>query len=217
MTIGAVTLAVLAAGGGGLGWWMSRPEIPTTPQSDDPRQLVAAMASEDFAKLSDSQKQAYFQRLTADGSPREAFRASRELDETQRRQLRQNIRPLMRQEFDRRVDEYFALPEEQKAGYLDEQIDQMLAMRKQFEARHAQRAATRPARTQPTTQSADGSGDSEPCRSGSGRRGGFTPDRLKNRIEHSDPERRAKMMAYMKAMRERMAERGIEMHGPGRH
>lgn len=214
MTIGVVTLAVLAAGGGSLGWWLSRPAIPTTPQSEDPKELIQAMASEDFAKLSDSQKQAYFKRLTADGSPREAFRASRELDESQRRQLRQNVRPLMEQEFERRIDEYFALPAEQQAGYLDEQIDQMLAIREQFRARRAQRAATRPARTQPTGE-ASSDGDSNRRRSG-GRHRGPSAQRLKRRIEHTSPQRRAKFLAYMKAMRERMEQRGIEMRRPGR-
>jgi hypothetical protein len=215
MTIGVVTLAVLAAGGGTLGWWLRRPAIPATPQSDDPKELIAAMASEDFAKLSDSQKQAYFKRLTADGSPREAFRASRELDESQRRQLRQNVRPLMEQEFERRIDEYFALPAEQQTGYLDEQIDQMLAMRKQFEARRAERAATRPARTQPSGE-ASADGDDQHRRRSGGRHRGPSAQRLKRRIEHTSPQRRAKFMAYMKAMHERMEQRGIEMRRPGR-
>lgn len=197
---GAVLAGVLLLAGGGLAWLLSEPSVPPEPPTDDPKQLVEIMASKQFASLNDQQKQAYMQKLAGEGSPRQAFRAARELPDEQRQQFRENVGSMMRQQFEQRIDAYFALAPEQRDAYLDEQIDQMQAHRQQRQARRAEQ----------TTSSGETGSDAQRRPRRDGPRRGFTPDRMKRRIEHSDPERRAKFMEYMKAMRERMEARGIE-------
>lgn len=207
LAIGGGGLLLAAAALGAVVLWGSTPE----PQSDKPEDLVAFIATEDFARLPENKQQQYLTKLReSDGDRREAFRTVRDLPEEQRRQFHQNMRQQFQQRMEQHIDEYFALPPEQRQAKLDETIDHMLARRKEFEARRAQRrqqASTRPRSEGNNTSSRDGNADR---RQRSGRRRGDPAERLKRRIEHSNPERRAKFVEYMKQMRKRMEERGIE-------
>jgi len=110
------------------------------------------------------------------------------------------------------MEEYAALPEEEKTAYLDEIIDRMEAMRpgmEQFrQQRQTQQAIERqnnPDVQQQTQQDRRGTG-------GSGRR---TPDpaRMRARSERGTPEQRAKFMQFFTALHSRAQQRGIQMPG----
>ncbi len=183
------------------------------PAGESTREIVAFMATEDFAKLPEERRQEYFDRLADGGNPHEAFRLARELPEEQRRQLRKNVGGMMHRRMEQRMEEYFQLPPEQRQQHLDETIDRMLAHRREIQAQRSHRLEQV---RENQAESAEGnSGPDHPRRE---RHRGPTPERLKRRIEHSNPETRAKFMQYMKDMRQRMKERSIDppRHGPGR-
>lgn len=132
------------------------------------------------------------------------------LTEAQRREFGQAMFDSRRAEFTQRIDDYFALPEDQRNAYLDDQIQQFEEMRKRWQA------------------NADRSGDG---RGGRGGRGGWGGpwggggrgpggDR-ENRdswrramLDRTSPEERAKFMAYMEAVNERRKELGLPPMGP---
>ena len=86
-----------------------------------------------------------------------AVSAAANLTEEERRQLRENIRPVMRQEMDNRMKAYFELPKEEKTAYLDKMLDEMEARREEREARRAQEQAENPeaAEQRPETRPRD--------------------------------------------------------------
>ena len=174
--------SVLAISALGLGYtvWPSRPPDP----AGSPQDVAAYVASNKFARLSADDKQAYL-RQAGPG----LFRSSRELSDEQRQKLRENIGPVFRQGMEDRINKYFELPPEEQIAYLDEMIDRMEAMRQ----------------AHPPRASAGSDGQNQRPRG----RGGFTPARMKNRIENTSPEHRAKMAAFRKAMSERRKQRGL--------
>ena len=173
---------------GGIITWAVWPNNPPDPATQSPQQIAKYMASKQFAGLDDTKKQDYLSKM---GDRRELFRAAGELNEQERQQLRENVGSVFRRDMESRVDRYFELPSDQRTAYLDEMIDRM------------------PNRRGPMTDSAN---RQPPGVQGQGRRGGgrgFTPERLRRRIENTPPERRAKFAEFMRAYRQRMQERGL--------
>jgi len=199
MIIMALAGVVVAAGVCVTIWYCCRsprslpqPDVAAAP----PEEVAKYMASEEFGKLSEAERRDYIEKLRDAREPQEQRRLMRsgaELSDEERRQLRANVAPVFQKMMEDRIDRYFALPASQQQAYLDEMIDQM----QQFVA---QRPAARP-----TPREASGS-SSEPA---GGRGRGFTPERLKQRIETTDPAKRAKFVEFFKAFRRRMEERGI--------
>jgi uncharacterized membrane protein YgcG len=112
----------------------------------------------------------------------------------------------------KQMDEYFALKtQKDREKYLDKMIDDMEARRKEWERRAATQPTTRPDRerrrstTQPTTG---------PTTRPNDRRN--DPGRQLNRVQGGDPTRKAQRAAFMSAMRQRMAQRGVQAPGGGR-
>jgi len=214
-----VGCGVAAVTGGALGtWaWFRTPSAPD-PAKQTPQKLMEYMASDEFAAQPREVKEQYFQRMRQlrEEGGREAFRGA-QLDDPQRRQLRQNMRSMFEERMDETMQKYFALPADQRTAYLDQLIDEQQARmsrwREERSRRAEERAASGPAEGQQTAAGSGEEGD-RPRRADRGRRG-LTPERLKQRIEHTTPERRAMREEFMKALRKRMEERGIEMRGPG--
>lgn len=208
-------LAVLLWTGGSDAWAGAE---PPDPASAAPEQVRDYLASEAFAERPHEERMAYLHAVRESreriGGMRELFD---EMPEEQREQLRENIRGTMRQEFEQRINRYFELPEgPQRTEYLDRHIDETLARRHERAARRDERQVEQ--RTRPQEVEDDGErerreGDRRPRRGG-----GFTVDRMRRRLEHSDPEMRAKFMEFLSAVRERMEERGIDpqQFRPGR-
>lgn len=161
------------------------PDIATQSEQD----VVRYVASEQFSKLPEPKRQVYLQAVADRFEGRPPDMRDVELSDEQRDRLRENVRPMFRQRMEQRIDAFFALPEEQRDAYLDDMIDRMQEMRNR-----------RPRDA--------GRGDRQ------GRRGGgFTPERMKQRLENTPPDRRAKMAEFFRAMRQRMEDRGIEPPG----
>ncbi len=167
-----------------------------------PKALVQFIATERFANLPPDQQKPYLDALEKiPGSERrEVFRQANLSDE-ERQAAFENT---MGQQFEKRMDDFFALPPgPQRDAYLDRIIDQMEARRN--------RATTR--------QAAGGNAAANGQRGGrgnwggggrGGRNGGVDPARMKRRIERSSPERRTKFAEFSAALRARRQQRGLQ-------
>ena len=183
----------------------SRP--PPNPQDLSPADTARYLASDSFRTLPMWEKRAYMERLRDERRRRsaeegEAGRPDRvfeELSEEERENLRRNVRRVFMEMMRDAVNEYFELPEMERTAYLDERIDE-------FRARGGARRG--PGRGAPDGESDRGAGGS--ARSG---RRGPTPERMGRMMRRTDPEMRAKMIEFRRAMRERMEERGISPPG----
>jgi len=200
---------VLAAGIVAGAVWLWPEPTPPDPAVQTSQDVTKYMASKEFGKLDLDARQQYLEAARATGTNQGFFRRpSGDLTDEERRQLRQNMRPMMQQMMTERVTKYFELPPAEQVAYLDQMIDGMQAMRKQREQRRAEREA-----------SGETSGEGNRQRGDGRRRGrGFTPERMKRMIENTPPERRAQFVEFRKAMVARMQARGIDtsggFHGP---
>lgn len=142
----------------------------------------------------------------------EQMRERREnMTEGQQRAFREQMMQGFQQRMERRMDEFFALSEEDRVAFLDEEIQQQEARRKEWEQRRAER-----------DQDADRNrGEGKADRGGGrGERGGTPEEREARRDEFrrmigdkTTPEQRAKFQAYREAMQQRREELGLP---PGR-
>lgn len=193
---------VVLAGGAMLLWagWRGPPD----PSTQSPEEVTKYLASEDFGKLSIEQKQQYLQQAREAG--RLEFRrgfGGEDLSQQQRRQLSENMADVGRQRMRERLDAFFELPQDQRDEYIDRMLDSL--QRRSAGSSGGARASRPDGSTEQQEEAAD---DDRP------RRRGPTPEGLKRMLENTDPEDRARMGEFMKAMRKRMDERG--MSPPGR-
>jgi hypothetical protein len=183
----------------------SRP--PPDPADASPAETARFLASDSFRALPMREKRAYMERLreerrrrsAEDGEAGRLDRVWEELSEEDRENLRRNVRRVFMEMMQDAVDEYFELPEAERTAYLDERIDE-------FRARGG---ARRDPGGRPAGEPADRGGGGS---SGRGRRGP-TPERVSRMMRMTDPETRAKMIEFHRAMRERMEERGMSPPG----
>jgi hypothetical protein len=121
------------------------------------------------------------------------------LSDEEKDALRKNMGSFFRAQMAKRVDKYFELPPEKRKEYLDDMIDRM----QKFRDGHG-----------PMGPHKDGDGPGPEGHGPGGPGGqGFSPDRMKEMIESTPPEERAKFEEFMKDLHERAKERGV---GPGR-
>jgi len=184
ITLGAFALLVVVAG---VAWAMLRP---------DPRvEEIKALQQEMFANresMDDDQRQ----------QVREQMEQAREgLSEGQRQELRQQMRQTGMAMMEQRMDDFFALSEQDRIARLDEDIERMESMRQQFEQRRREREANGEA---PRGEGRRGEGR------GRGPGGGDGEERFKRILDHTTPEMRAKFTAYMQALNERREEMGLD-------
>lgn len=179
---------------------------PPDPDKQEPRETVKYLASEEFGKLKDEQKQQYMEKLVERAETQPFMRRPDvDLSEQERERMFENVRPFFMQMMEQRVDAYLKLPPAERTAYLDRMIDQMAARRQGRGAGGGQ-----PSAGSDTSASGDRRGQGGPH----GR--GFTPARMKRILETVPPERRAKFVEFMKDMRQRMEQRGIDMRPPSR-
>lgn len=129
----------------------------------------------------------------------------RQLTPEQRREMMQKGPPPFMRMVQKRIDQYFDLPAEERQDYLDKEIDTMERMRKQFAERRQR----------------DGEGGGPP---GGGPRPnfggeGFSPERRREMqqtmLNNTSSEQRARFSQYMHDVQERRRQRGMpEMFGP---
>lgn len=203
-------------------WPRKTPPIDGQAPPDAAVQDVAAyLSSEEFAALDESQRETYIGRVAEEFAEkdlgslfRRRGRDGEKPSEEERKRRRSVMRPLMQKIREKQLDKFFALPEKEKVKYLDRQIDRMLEQRKEWQKRREERQKAKKADPKPgSTSSAKSTRGTGPRR---GRR--FTPARIKQRIETTSPEERARREAYWRALRERMKSRGIKgpRRGPAR-
>jgi hypothetical protein len=183
----------------GLSGWLWSRRMPSPSAS--PKTLVQFIATERFANLPPDQQQPYLDALDkVPWSERRQVFQQANLSEEERHAAFENT---MGRQFEKRMDEFFALPAgPQRDAYLDRIIDQMESRR--------QRATTRQAaagNTPNANHSQAGQGPGQGHRGGRG--GGNNPARMKNRIERSSPEMRTKFAEFHAALRARRAQRGL--------
>jgi hypothetical protein len=173
-------------------------DFPPAPEQT-PLQIAQTMASEEFDGFSDEKQEAYYQEIIDAGEAQGEeqgrarmgafFQAAQTMDDEQRERLMENGRELGMAFMERRLDEYYALSDEEKNAHLDERIDQIQQRQQRSES--------------------EGDGNRGGGRRGRGGRHSFTPERLKGLIEGTSAARRAKFTQYHKDLRDRMEERGI--------
>lgn len=179
---------------------------PPDPEKE-PENAVRFIASDNFNRLSDKQKQEYLQQLRrpAEGGenrgPGGAFRNT-ELSEQERANLMSNMRPVFQAMQRERMEKFFAMSKEEQNQELDRVIQQMDSARARGQERRAQAdTARRP----------DGSAPARDANRQDGaapeRRRGPTAQQMKERYENSHPLTRARLIEYRKAIRERRAGR----------
>lgn len=183
------TLVTLAAAGG-VWAWVAR--APRTPELQIPAEYSA-----DALKAK------------AETNPGEVFDSMRaamdrkDLTDEQRDAIRDNMRKVMEEQMDKRLDEFFtASTDDEKKVVLDRHIDEWERMRKEREAKEADRPP-------PTQEERD--------RWRRAREGRTPPTQAerKSRSESRNPDQMARRMAYFQAMQNRMKERGIQTPGFG--
>jgi len=196
---------------------------PPVEEITDQETAVEVLTESDLSKLSQEEKLAYAEKMR-ELRPWELTRARDrsgentagkgapkiELTEEQRKLLRNNARAVFGAIMNQRADAYAALPQDQRVAYLDSMIDEIEARRKEHEARRAERGEEESREQPPPEKEGDGDKPDRKQRMMS---------RMKERIETTDPEERAKHMQLFKDMRARMEERGIKPlgRGPGGH
>ena len=214
MILGGAGIVLLVAGGitAAVLYLNSEPKIPSKEeiQNQDPLTTAQYIASEDFANLPDDQKQEYLDTAMSDQNKRrEMFALRDKLSDSERQQLRRNMRSVgqqqMQKRMQKRVDEYCKLPPGQRDEYLDKMIDQMEERRANRPPRDPNRERQRAER-----QARDTTGQKGESSANSRRRRGPRAERMKRRIEGSTPAERAKRTQFRMDMRARMKARGIE-------
>ncbi len=206
--IGGGGFLVVAAATAAVVYMVNQPAPPPDVQVATTQEAADYLASDDFRKLSDDKKQQFVSEVFRSGKGRSVMREAHEkMTDEQRQAFREAGRERFQKQMDERMDKYFKLPPEERVAYLDEAIDRMQEMR------------NRPRPPRPSSDNANNSNANNQNRRRGGPGGGgrrhFSPDRMRNRLEHTSPERRAKFTEFFRAMQKRMKERGIEPRGPG--
>jgi hypothetical protein len=213
LVLAAVGGVVVVAAGVALVVWAPWSRTAPDPANQTPEQTVAYMASDAFGKLSVEQQDAYVSaaREAHGAEGRRAFFRG-DLDDDQRERLRDNMREVMRRRMRQRLDAFFELPEEQRNEYLDRILDGFGRRRRP----PGDDGGPPPPQRGEATASTGGDSGGDANGDGDGRRRGrrgITPEGMKRMIENSDPEDRARMAEFMKALRKRARERGISPRG----
>ena len=191
--LGVVAGAMVILGAAALAAYKYWPVRPPDPAKASPEEIAKFMASDAFAKLPLEEKQKYMQRPRQGG--REAYE---KLSDDERAKLRQNMGQVFEQGMQKQMDEYFALPEDQRVAQLDRMIDAMQAGMNR--PRDPNRMGARP---RDPNRMRDANRPRDPNRRGWG------PNGMMARLETTDPKVKAQRAEFWKAFSKRMEERGI--------
>ena len=132
---------------------------------------------------------------------RDIFYSARSMTDDEKKNLRENMRPMFEIAMNKKAKEYFSLPQDKREAFLDSELDKM-------EERRANRG------NNPNAAFGQGGGAPGGAPGGAvaqgnagGRRQGPTAKAIKQRIETTDPVDRAKAAQYRKDMRARAQQR----------
>jgi len=164
-----------------------------------PEQVMARMKSGEIKELPQEDRRTAMHTLFEDPETFRELMRDESLGDEERERVRETMRETFRAEQEARVKEYFALPAEEREAYLDKLVDEMS---ERFQRWQDGRREEPP-------------GGEAANRDGEGERRGPTLDRMRERIESSDPAERAQQAEFRRAMRARMEARGIARPWPG--
>jgi isopenicillin N synthase-like dioxygenase len=165
------------------------------PEAIDPKKLssrtkISYMATKQFARLPEKEKENYIKKL---GRTRRVYRQARQqLSDKERQAVRKNMRKVWRKRMKERVNKFFKMSPEEQNKYLDEMIARRERWRKAREARRAQGN---------NNNSGNRSGNNSS--SNTNRRRGNRGARRQGFLENTDSTTRAQMMELRRRMRER--------------
>ena len=138
-----------------------------------------------------------------------------QLSPDQREQVRDHMREIMQRRIQKQVDEYFALPSEKRADFLDNQIQEMEKRRKEWEARRAQDGQGGPGQSgagQNPNAAGQGTNTANAGRQWGGGRNA-SPEAQSTRrnqmLDNTSPEQRAQRSAYFSAVQQRRIALGL--------
>ncbi|MEM8679209.1 MAG: hypothetical protein AAGF97_07660 [Planctomycetota bacterium] len=188
----AAAVVILVLLGVGAVWWLS-----------GSAERKVARATQEFAQNIDAQDPDSPGVIQIEGD------AMEDLDEAQMQEVAKNVTPnLMKMVYDR-YQRVLELPPDQQREELDRTIDESLASRDQptglppgtsgtmVQSRVARRGPDGELTEQESSEVVDGS----------------TPEGQRFMLDHTTPEQRAIMEAYVSLLRDRMIERGIDPTG----
>ena len=168
------------------------PQMARNPELQTTESQLKYLASKEFGTLPNGEKGKYIKSLDR----RELFKNSRKMSDDAKRQLRKNVGSVFRTMLKERMEQYAQLAtQEEKNACLDKFIDKMVSFRKQRNK----------------TMSEEDKKKQEERRAERGKRM-RSLDKIKERIETSDPKERAQRTEFFIDMRNRMKERGIKRH-----
>jgi len=109
---------------------------PPEPQADKPEETVEYLASEQFVKAAEDDKQEYVQKLRVRDSqtPILSLLFNPNVTEQQRKKVMAHVLPVIAPMIEQRVNEFQQLPPAQQTARLDAIIDQMQTFRKNHPA-----------------------------------------------------------------------------------
>ncbi|MFA6567114.1 MAG: hypothetical protein WCS96_02785 [Victivallales bacterium] len=171
------------------------PDLPD-PGKQKTEDIAKMMASEKFSKLPQELKNRYLENLASQDKAREIFYSSRSMTDDERKNLRDNMRPMFEIAMNKKAKEYFALPREKRDAFLDNELDKM-----------AERRANRPPNASVGQQGGGVPGGAPVQGNTGGRWQGPSAKAVKKRIETTDPADRAKAAQYRKDLRARAQQR----------
>lgn len=193
-------VAVLLAGTASFAYYKysQPPELPD-PGKQKTEDIAKLMASDKFSKLPEDLKNKYLENLSNQDKTREIFYSAGSMTDDEKKNLRENMRPMFEIAMNKKAKEYFALPPEKRDAFLDNEIDKM-----------AERFANRPD-NRGNRDTAVGQGGRAPggaaAGNAGGRRQGPSAKAVKKRIETTDPVDRAMSAQYRAALRARAQQR----------
>ena len=176
--------------------YFQTPGLPD-PGKQKTEDIAKLMASDKFSKLPGSVKDKYLENLVTQDKTREIFYSAKSMSDDERKNLRDNMRPMFEIAMNKKAKEYFDLPPEKREAFLDGELDKM-----------AERFANRP-----NNQNAAVGGQGRGAPGGAGAQGnaggrrGPSAKEIKQRIETTNPLDRAKAIQYRMALRARAQQR----------
>ena len=147
------------------------------------------------------------------------------MSESERQAFGKQMRDAMKQRMMQQIDQYFALPENERVAYLDDEIQRQEERRQEWEQRRREREASGEAegRGRGGDRGDRGGRDGRAGRGGPGGPGGgggdpaarqARRDEWRRRIQdNTTPEERAKFQAYREAIEARREELGLPSGG----
>jgi hypothetical protein len=195
VAVGVGLVAVLC-----IAWWWWR-EDPALVAARETQARLAALGE----NATEAERRALWEQMRGQMG---------ELTDEQRRALFRDRQGGFENRMQGMIDGYFALGEQQRQAYLDQQIRAMEKRRAEMQQRFAQRPPNGGERGGPPRGDRPGGGGGERGPGGSGPGGGG--GRGGARLDRSTPEQRAKSSAFFLAMEKRRKELGLPAMSMGR-